>query len=311
MFLEHFGLKERPFGKSPDPKFLFLAPTHAEALARLEFGVEEREILLLTGEIGGGKTTLIRALVDRLGDKVTPVLIHNPRLTAPELLLAITRQLEIPEAPDALGRLERLQRRVLELHEHGRPLMLIVDEAQLLPEKAVFDELRLLTNFQLDDDNLLSVLLVGQPELRERLREPDLAALAQRIAVRHHLDPLDAAQTAELIRFRLETAGGDPALVTPEAAAAIHRFSSGIPRLINTLCALALLDAFGRDETRVGAASVRSAAEELGLAAPVPPRPLPPAAREPLPGLLRRRGRPPVKLALAPTPRKRGRKRPA
>jgi type II secretory pathway predicted ATPase ExeA len=287
MFLEHFGLKERPFGKSPDPRFLYPAPAHEEALARLEYAVEERDIMLLTGEIGCGKTTLTRALVDRLEGQITPVLIHNPRISAAELITALLRHLELDPAGDPLARLEQLQQQAFNLHQAGKPILLIIDEAQLIPERAVFDEIRLLTNFQLDDDNLLSVMLVGQPELRTRLQRPALAPLAQRLGMRYHLGPLDAKQTREMIRFRLETAGGDPGLITPEAAAAVHRATGGIPRLINTLCALSLLGAFGDSATRVEEIHVLAAAEEMGLGESAPAAPPAPMASS-----LRRRGRP-------------------
>ena len=311
MFLEHFGLRERPFGKSPDPRFLFPAAAHAEALARLEFAAEEREISLLTGEIGCGKTTLIRALVDRVEGKLTPLLIHHPRLTADELILTLLRQLEIQPAGDHPARLDQLQNKVYELHQAGRPLLLIVDEAQLIPKRAVFDELRLLSNFQLDDDNLLAILLVGQPELRLRLQRPALAPLAQRIALRYHVGALSAEETRSLIRHRLETAGGDPGLLGDAAAAAVHRHSGGVPRLINTLCALALLDAFADDSATIELRHVETAAGELAGESQAAGSTLPVVsgadrpARTPLPRRGRSRPRPPA----APFTRKRGRPR--
>lgn len=313
MFLEHFGLRERPFGKSPDPRFLFPAPAHAEALARLEFAAEEREIALLTGEIGCGKTTLIRALVDRVEGKLTPLLIHHPRLTADELILTLLRQLDLQPAGDHPGRLDQLQNKVYELHQAGRPLLLIVDEAQLIPKRAVFDELRLLSNFQLDDDNLLAILLVGQPELRLRLQRPALAPLAQRIALRYHVGALSAEETQSLIQHRLAVAGGDPGLLSEAAAAAVHRHSGGVPRLINTLCALALLDAFADDSTRIELHHVETAAAELaGESQPSAPTLRTPHESTPaaathasLPRRSRVRPRPPT----APFTRKRGRPR--
>ncbi len=311
MFLQHFGLHERPFGKSPDPRFLFASPAHAEALARLEFAAEEREISLLTGEIGCGKTTLIRALVDRVEGKLTPLLIHHPRLTADELILTLLRQLDLQPAADHPARLDQLQSKVYELHQGGRPLLLIVDEAQLIPQRAVFDELRLLSNFQLDDDNLLAILLVGQPELRTRLQRPALAPLAQRIALRYHVGALLAEETRALIRHRLETAGGNPGLISDAAAQAVHRHSGGVPRLINTLCALALLDAFADDSATIELRHIETAAGELAgeHSAVEAASPIATGTAQPKRALLPRRGQTKPRPPAAPFTRKRGRPR--
>jgi type II secretory pathway predicted ATPase ExeA len=168
MYKTFYGLKERPFGKTPDPRFLFMAPQYEEALARLQYAVEEREIAVLTGEIGSGKTTLSRALMDQ-NDHDEIVLIVNPRLTPNQLLRELALRLDITPGHYRADLVDALSDRLLGLHEEGRGVVLIVDEAQLIPGKATFDELRLLSNFQLDTTNLISILLIGQPELRKRL----------------------------------------------------------------------------------------------------------------------------------------------
>src|SRR6266851_532179 len=157
MFEEHFGFTAKPFGKTPDPSFLYESDQHKEALARLEYAVEEKELSLLVGEIGSGKTTLSRALIDRIGDARPVVLLINPGLTPARFRNDL---------------LDQIHAKLFELYEAGREPVLIIDEAQLIPTKSTFDEIRLLTNFQLDDQNLLSVLLIGQPELEARLDRP-------------------------------------------------------------------------------------------------------------------------------------------
>ena len=171
MYESYWGLREKPFRKTPDPRYLFLNDTYEEALERLVFAVEEVELALLTGEVGSGKTLLTRALVDRVGDRYEVGMILNPRLSPRQFLRAAARELGIAE-PRFLSNdlLEQIHDRLLELDGQGRAALLIVDEAHLIPGKPTFEEIRLLTNFQLDDRNLVAIVLVGQPELRVRLR---------------------------------------------------------------------------------------------------------------------------------------------
>src|SRR5215210_5005768 len=171
MFEDFFGFAAKPFGKTPDPSFLFESPAHKEALARLEFAVEEKELALLVGDIGSGKTTLSRVLIDRIGDARPVVLLINPRLTPAQLLRSIAAGLGMAPSRFRNELLDQIHSKLFELYEAGREPVLIIDEAQLVPGKATFDEIRLLTNFQLDDQNLLSVLLIGQPELHARLQK--------------------------------------------------------------------------------------------------------------------------------------------
>lgn len=269
MFEQHFGLSAKPFGKTPDPSFLYESGQHREALARLEYAVEEKELALLTGDVGSGKTTLSRALIDRIGESRPIVLLINPRLTPVQLLRSIARGLELEPARLRIDLLDQIHTRLYELYEQKREPVLILDEAQLIPGKATFDEIRLLTNFQLDDQNLLSVVLIGQPELDVRLERAAYAPLRQRIGMRYSLGPLSLEDTVRYMEHRIRIAGGTRNPFSASAMAEIHQVSGGIPRLINTLATTALLDAFGEDEATIDPLRISSAAREhrIGVAA--------------------------------------------
>jgi type II secretory pathway predicted ATPase ExeA len=262
MFEEHFGLTSKPFGKTPDPSFLFESDQHREALARLEYAVDEKELALLVGDIGSGKTTLSRALIDRIGDARPVVLLINPRLSPTQLLRAFATNLGIEPARFRNELLDQIHTKLYALYEEGREPVLIIDEAQLIPTKATFDEIRLLTNFQLDDQNLLSVILVGQPELDLRLDRQAYAPLRQRIGMRYALGPLSAEETCRYVEHRIRVAGGKRNPFSAEAMAEMHALSGGIPRLINTLATTALLDAFGEDAESIDPTRILSAARE-------------------------------------------------
>lgn len=263
MYKAFYGLNARPFGKTPDPRFLFMAPQYEEALARLQYAVEEREIAVLTGEIGSGKTTLSRALMDR-NERDQIILIVNPRLTPNQLLRELSLRLDLTPGHYRADMVDALSDRLLQLHEEGRGVVLIVDEAQLIPGKPTFDEIRLLSNFQLDDTNLIAIVLIGQPELRRRMAHPAYAALRQRVGMWYHLSALGPEETADYVAFRLQVAGaGNGPVFAPAALDAIHRLSRGVPRVINNLCTNALLVGFGKEERRVSAATVEEAAREI------------------------------------------------
>jgi len=266
MFEEFFGFTTKPFGKTPDPAFLFESPQHKEALARLEYAVEEKDLALLVGDIGSGKTMLSRALMDRLGDSRPVVLLINPRLTPAQLLRSIAAGLGLVPSRFRNELLDQIHSKLFELYEARREPVLIIDEAQLIPSKATFDEIRLLTNFQLDEQNLLSVLLIGQPELETRLDRSHYAPLRQRIGLRYRLGPLSLAETVAYIEHRIRIAGGGTNPFARAAMERIHAVSGGIPRLINTLATTALLDAFGDDAESVDATRVAAAAREHRLA---------------------------------------------
>lgn len=262
VFEEYFGLAAKPFGKTPDPSFLYESNQHREALARLEYAVDEKELALLTGDIGSGKTMLSRALLDRVGESRPVVLIINPRLTPTQLLRAVARGLGIEPARFRNDLLDQIHTRLFELYEAGREPVLMIDEAQLIPSKATFDEIRLLTNFQMDDQNLLSVVLIGQPELESRLDRDAYAPLRQRIGMRYSLGPLTLEETIAYIEHRLRVAGGSRNPFSVKAMEEIYTLSGGIPRLINTLATTALLDAFGEDAGTIDPNRVAAAARE-------------------------------------------------
>jgi type II secretory pathway predicted ATPase ExeA len=241
MYLEHFGLKRKPFSKTPDPAFLFPSRQHAEALARLAHALEEREVAVLTGEVGAGKTMLSRALVDQFADRCRFSLVVNPALPPAQLLEAIAGGFGLPPARRKAETYGALAEHAARLDEQGVFPVVLIDEAQLLAGRTAFDELRLLTNLTLDDRALLGIVLIGQPELRDRVRKKGGEAFAQRVGVAYHVGPLDAADTGEYLAHRLRVGGREAPLFTPEAAAAIHRASGGIPRRINQICDVSLM----------------------------------------------------------------------
>ncbi len=266
MYETYFGLHERPFSKTPDPRFLFLSRGHREALARMQYAVEERDLVLLTGEIGCGKTTLSRALMDALDDSFKVVCLINPRLTPLEFLNSLARHLGIAEpARFKVDLLDQIGSTLYDFYARGVTPVVVVDEAQLVPHKETFDEIRLLTNFQLDDRNLISIVLMGQPELRRRLRHRAYEPLRQRIGMQYDLQPLDRAETADYLDFRMVKAGGRPGLFDPAAVEAIYTYSRGTPRLINQAASLALLECFGRGGDKVDQEVIRAVMMELEI----------------------------------------------
>ena len=268
MYEDYYGLKDRPFSKTPDPRFLFLSGTHREALARLVHAVEERDLILLTGDIGCGKTTLSRALMDELGDDYKVLLLINPRLTPLEFLRTLALRLDIAEPSRfKADLLEEIGNALYAAYEKGICPVLVIDEAQLVPYKETFDEIRLLTNFQLDDRNLLSVVLMGQPELRRRLAHHAYEPLRQRIGMQYALKPLSLAETGDYLDFRLAVAGGAPGLFLPAAVELLYTFSSGVPRRINHIASLALLEGFGREARQIGPEILDAILSELNLVA--------------------------------------------
>jgi general secretion pathway protein A len=257
MYEAFYGLHTRPFGKTPDPAFLYEGARHGEALARLEMAAADKDIALLTGDIGAGKTTLSRALVDRLDDSYVVVLVVNPRLNPAQMLAFIAERLGIDPVPKAKAKLiDELTAKLFSLYEEGRKPIVIVDEAHLITQKAVFEELRLLTNLQLDDEQLVGLLVIGQPELRKNLEKKSLASFTQRIGVAYHLSPLDPDETAAYVLHRLLVAGRSERaqpLFTADALYAVHDKSGGVPRRINTLCQGALIAGFAASNARIDA----------------------------------------------------------
>ncbi len=265
MFEAYFGLKRRPFSKTPDPGFLFYSRYHEEALARLQLGVEGKEIILLTGEVGSGKTTLSRALMDSLGKGYRIISILNPRLTATQFLRILARRFGIDFNQPKDDLLEDLNGKVYEDYTKGITPVIIIDEAQLIPDKSTFEEIRLLTNFQLDEENLLSLVLIGQPDLRKRLERKAYLPLRQRIGIFYHLKQLSRDEVRQYISHRLKVAGRTEPLFSDEAIEAICRYSKGIPRSVNNIAYNSLLGAFGLEVNIIEDDIINDVAHELGL----------------------------------------------
>jgi general secretion pathway protein A len=267
MYLSFFGLNEKPFAITPDPRYLYLSERHAEALAHLMYGINEAGgFVQLTGEVGTGKTTIVRSLLAQAPKNAEIALILNPRMTPPEFLLTICEELGIGVPDDSSGSLKDLVDilggYLLRAHGQGKRVVLVVDEAQnLSPE--VLEQVRLLTNLETNTQKLLQIILIGQPELRELLARNELRQLAQRITGRYHLNPLSRGETAAYVRHRLRVAGATTDIVSPHALNEVFRLSHGVPRVINIVCDRALLGAYSLDRHRVTPALVRGAASEV------------------------------------------------
>jgi general secretion pathway protein A len=267
MYLSFFGLNEKPFAITPDPRYLYLSERHAEALAHLLYGINEAGgFVQLTGEVGTGKTTVVRSLLAQTPQNAEIALILNPRMTAPEFLLTICEELGIGVPDSATGSLKDLvdilSHYLLRAHGAGKRIVLVVDEAQnLAPD--VLEQVRLLTNLETNTQKLLQIILIGQPELRELLARNELRQLAQRITGRYHLCPLLRQETAAYVLHRLRVAGATNDIFTTQALAEVHRLSGGVPRVINVICDRALLAAYTQDRHRVTTSMVRRSAEEV------------------------------------------------
>lgn len=265
MYLEFYGLTAPPFEITPDPRYLYLSRRHREALEHVLFGLEQRKgFVQLTGEVGAGKTTLCRALLAELKEGWATALILNPVMSATQLLRAILRELGLEaKGSDRLRLVGQLNEFLLERAAAGENVALFVDEAQDLSDP-LLEELRLLSNLETDDRKLLQIVLIGQPELRVRLAQPQLRQLHQRILVRYHLTPLDRAETRAYIAHRLSLAGanGRPTL-SAGALWLVHYYSRGVPRLINAICDITLLAGYAEGCDTLTWRHVRRAARTL------------------------------------------------
>ena len=266
MYEKYYGFKVKPFVKTPDPRFLYLSKNHEEALARLQYSVEEREIAVLTGEVGCGKTTLTRVLIDSLNERYRVVLILNPRLTSMEFVRTLCARLGCDtSSPHKNDMIDGIYGRLYEDHQAGVIPVVIIDEAHLIPYRETFEEIRLLTNFQMDDMNLLSLILVGQPELKRKLGVPSLYALRQRVGLFYHLSPIREEEINPYLEHRVRAGGREAPLFTGDAISCLYRYSGGIPRIINSLATMALLEGFSRDAAIIDGRIVEVAAKEIGL----------------------------------------------
>lgn len=273
MYTSFFGLNEKPFTITPDPRYLFMSERHGEGLAHLVYGITESGgFIQLTGEVGTGKTTLVRTLLGQIPAEVDIALILNPQLTAIEFLTAICEELGIalPEDKGSTKALvDALNHHLLDAHARGRRTILLIDEAQNLAED-VLEQLRLLTNLETAKQKLLQIILIAQPELREKLSQNNLRQLAQRVTGRYHLEPLSRDESDKYIAHRLRVAGALTEIFDPRARREVFRLSGGVPRVMNVICDRALLGAYSRETRTVNKRLVRRAANEVS-GQPLPP----------------------------------------
>jgi len=280
MYAPYFGLRQEPFSIAPDPHFLFMSAQHREALAHLLYGVAGGGgFVVLTGEIGAGKTTVCRAFLEQVPAHCKVAYVFNPRLDALELLQTVCDEFGLKVSARGGGRptlkdhVDALNTFLLAAHAQGQQALLIIDEAQALSPE-VLEQLRLLTNLETSERKLLQIILIGQPELRDVLARPELEQLAQRVIARWHLPALAAAETAPYVRHRLAVAGATAQLPFEDAALVrVHRLSGGVPRRINLLCDRALLAAYAQGRSRVDVRLVEQAAAEVFGVARSPARP--------------------------------------
>lgn len=266
MYQDYFGLDEAPFSIAPAPRFLYMSQRHQEALAHLLYGLGgEGGFVLLTGEVGAGKTTVCRCLLEQIPEACDLAYVFNPKLTVEELLSTICAEFRIDCPPDNASVkvfVDRINGHLLEAHARGRHAVLIIDEAQNLSAD-VLEQMRLLTNLETSERKLLQIILLGQPELATMLARPELRQLAQRIVARYHLGPLSKAEVAAYVRHRLEVAGTHRPLFPATLMGRLYRLSGGVPRIINVLCDRALLGAFAQGKERVDRATLAQAAREV------------------------------------------------
>lgn len=273
MYTSYFGLTEKPFAIAPNPRYLYMSELHREALAHLMYGISNDGcIILLTGDVGTGKTTVCRCLLEQLPDSTDVALILNPKLSITDLLKTICEELKI-ELPDSTTSIKTfidyINSYLLDAHSRGRNTAVIIDEAQNL-DPEILEQLRLLTNLETNTNKLLQIILIGQPELRNILSDPRLSQINQRITTRYHLTPLHEDDITTYISHRLAIAGGNSRsiLFTEQALQYVARISKGIPRVINILCDHALLGAYANNSDHVNLEIMKRAAGELETITP-------------------------------------------
>ncbi len=268
MYLDYFGFDEPPFSITPDPKFVFLSKKHEESLAHLVYGITRgggAGFVQLTGEVGTGKTTISRLLLDQIPDKTNIALILNPTLTPLELIQNICKELKV-SMRGIKGKLnaliDKLNNYLLKSWSDGENTVVIIDEAQNLPRDTL-EQLRLLTNLETNTHKLLQIILIGQPELRSTMRRNDLRQLAQRVTARYHLMPLDVDETYDYLQHRISIAGANPEIVSKSLSKHVHKITGGVPRLINILMDRALLAAYSDDSKQINVKHIKTAAIEV------------------------------------------------
>ncbi len=271
MYRKYFGMKRSPFSIAPDPRYLYMSEQHREALAHLLYGIRsDGGFVLLTGEVGTGKTTICRRLLETLTRNIVVAFIIHPSLSVVELLAAVCDEFGIsyPKKTNVKGLVDRINHFLLDLNAKRKKAIVIIDEAQNLSNE-VLEEIRLLTNLETNERKLLQIILIGQPELKDKLARQELSQLAQRIVARCHLGPLSKDEVINYVYHRLEVAKGRIDLFSDDALGSIYKYSGGIPRLINLICDRALLGAFVQEQENVDADTLATAASEvLGINLP-------------------------------------------
>ncbi len=273
-YLDHFGFHQRPFSLTPDPEFLYWSDAARGVYTMLQYGLATRApITLITGEIGAGKTILLQHFIEEIedDDTLSIALVTNTRPQTREILQWLLPELTKADISDE-AKFLRVQEFLVREYNEGRRVLLVIDEAQNLPFEAL-EELRMLTNINLGKEEVLQLFLIGQPELRDHVRRPELIQFAQRIAANYHLPYMQAETVMRYIAHRLQVAGGRPGVFSKQAALKVHEFTGGVPRLINQLCDMSLSYAFAQDDAMVKAATVQAVVDDGIFFAPFTPTP--------------------------------------
>src|ERR1051325_8804444 len=266
MYKQFYGLRDIPFSLAPDPKYLFRTESLLEVFATLQYGIESgKGLVVVTGEVGTGKTTILRSMLQSLDRSILAAYIFNPLLSSKDFFDLLSTEFRIPPQQSKAAMLRRLGELLVTRHKRGLNTVLVIDEAHLLPPH-LLEEIRLLSNFETTREKLLQIILCGQPELHASLGQPEQRQLKQRVSLKCSIKTLAPRETAEYIRWRLRVAGAqNEHLFEPEAVKTIHQLSGGIPRIINNICDNALLTGFSEESRLITTSIIREVADDLDL----------------------------------------------